>query len=363
MKELIAIFQMLALLLQSVTSLGYQQEDIIIHNYRQKVYLLEARIQSGAEIKSALAQDSVFGFETIGQMGRRTQAAAAVNGMFFDDLGSPAGLLCENGHWIRLTDIGTPALVIEDKPSIQEVQVKAFWRTGERSAEIFAYNIGAFPGQTNVFTREYGNTNRVFRPQVSYRIENNVVTARYLVEEPVEIGKDLLFTYLLPEDTNPEVLDWQQLPMEIPIYEIGQEIWLDFQVTNQAGVKINPKNVYQTGGWLIQAGQINARSYETFIGYTTSLQPRTAVGLDQQGNLFFLVADGRQKQIAEGLSGQWLAEVMSQFELTNAAYLDGGASSAMWLKNGLVNTPAYFNKIDGKEIAHTILLNRIWLQP
>ena len=358
MKEVSAIFQLLAFLLQAVTALGYQQADITVHHYRQQIYLLEADLKNGAGVSGALAQDSVFGFEPLGTLARHHQAKAAVNGMFFDDLGSPAGLLCEAGRWIRLSDIGTPCLIIDQTPSIQNITVKAFWQSGQAGGQIYSYNNGAFHGLVNVFTADYGETNRVFRPQATYRLTGGKITERFLTTEPVRIGEDFLLTYLLPEDTAIEDMSWQRLPAFVPVFEVGEEIAVRIQTVDAAGREIFPQSVYQTGGWLVKDEKIIAKPQEEFIGYTTSLQPRTAVGINRKGNLIFIVADGRQKGIAEGLTGQWLAELLTEYEVTEAAYLDGGASSMMWLENGLVSRPAYPDLLDGKALAHAILLNR-----
>lgn len=358
MKEVMAIFQVIAVLLEAVTALGYDQENIKIHNYQQKIYMVEASLEKGAVLSSSLAQDSVFGFESLGHMAKKHQAVLGVNGMFFDDLGSPAGLLCEGGRWIRMNDIGTPSLVIDREASIQDIKVRAFWRTTNRSGEIFSLNIGAYPGYTNVFTREYGSSNRVFRPQVTYQIEEGKVAARYLIDEPVEIGRGYVVTYLLGDDIDMASSSWQSLPEEIPVFEIGQDLAIEFQVLDQEGREIQPQNVYQCGGGLIRKQEIQAKEMEQFIGYTTSLQPRTAVGINKKGNIMFFIVDGRQKGIAEGLTGQWLAEFISQYDITDAGYLDGGASSMLWMQGGLVNQVSYPNMIEGKEIAHAILLNR-----
>ena len=358
MKEISTILQWIAFLLQAVTALGCQQADITVHHYRQQIYLLEADMAKGAEIRSGLAQDSVFGFERLGVLAQRHQAKAAVNGMFFDDLGSPAGLLCEGGRWIRISDIGTPCLVIDQKPSIQEITVKAFWQAGLIGGQIYSYNTGAYEGLVNVFTADYGGTNRVFRPQVTYRVAGDKITGRYITAEPVAIDDGILVTYLLPEDTETTELNWQRLPAGIPVFNPGEEMVIRVQATDSAGREIFPCHVCQTGGWLVKAGEVVAREREDFIGYTTSLQPRTAVGINQKGNVIFLVAGGRQKGVAEGLTGKWLAEVLTGYQATEAAYLDGGASSMLWLENGLVGYPAYPDILNGKAIAHAILLSR-----
>lgn len=375
MKEIIVIFQMLATLLQSVSALGFSQEDVLIHNYNQKMYIVEVDMSKNIELKSFLARNSVFGFENLGDIITKNQGIIGVNGMFFDGLGSPAGMLCENGEWIRINDIQTPSLIVTERINpkyladdvsadnygqvmIDRIKVHAFWQSEADTGEINVFNIGAFPNKTNVFTKAYGSTNRVFRPNVSYRVMGNIVTHRYLTDEPIQIQEGYLITYLLPDNTDVTQINWANLPANIPYFQVGDTLEIKFETKNQRGDIIHPIKVCQGGGWLIHDNKIVAKPYEAFIGFTTSLQPRTAVGINKKGNLMFFVVDGRQKNIAEGLTGKWLAEVMQEYGMVEAMYLDGGASTMLWLKDGLVNQPAYPDKVNGKEISHAFLMKR-----
>lgn len=359
MKEVVAIFQMISLLLQMVQSLGYQQIETKIYNYNQKIYVLEADTKSGADVSSMLAGESVFGFAHLNVMAKEKNALATVNGMFFDDLGSPAGLLCEAGEWIRISDIGTPSLVIADgEATIQDIQVTASWQSKEKNGPIYAYNNGAYHGIANVFTAFYGLSNRVFRPQVTYHIVGNKVKKREMSEVPISIGEGYLLTYLLPEGGKLADYHWENLPNGIPHYQVGDTVEIKVEARDENGSIIQPNCVYQTGGWLVKEGQSRASDYEEFIGYTTSLQPRTAVAINSQGKLCFLVVDGRQKGIAEGLTGKWLADFLAEKKMKSAAYLDGGASSMLYLGGRLINQPAFPDVLNGKEIAHAILIKR-----
>ena len=80
-------------------------------------------------------------------------------------------------------------------------------------------------------------------------------------------------------------------------------------------------------GGLVQDGKVLPKPNEI-------RHPRTAVGLD--GNrLTFVVVDGRQPGVSEGMSERELAELMSEYGCRDALNLDGGGSSIM-LTNGLV---------------------------
>jgi uncharacterized protein YigE (DUF2233 family) len=79
--------------------------------------------------------------------------------------------------------------------------------------------------------------------------------------------------------------------------------------------------------------------------FTRSPHPRTAVGVNKEGTLLYLVvADGRR----EGIPGLTLPELASFMRETlsvcSAMNVDGGGSSAMWVKDNIVNVPS-----DGSE--------------
>ncbi len=56
-------------------------------------------------------------------------------------------------------------------------------------------------------------------------------------------------------------------------------------------------------------------------------EPRTAVGIKEDGDVFFVVIDGRQEPYSSGISMPDLAQLMSDLGAVNALNLDGGGSS------------------------------------
>jgi exopolysaccharide biosynthesis protein len=75
--------------------------------------------------------------------------------------------------------------------------------------------------------------------------------------------------------------------------------------------------------------------------FTRSPHPRTAVGLSRDRNtLYFVVADGRRT----GVPGVTLAQLGSfmadRLNVCSAMNFDGGGSSAMWIRDRIVNRPA-----------------------
>lgn len=74
--------------------------------------------------------------------------------------------------------------------------------------------------------------------------------------------------------------------------------------------------------------------------FTLAPHPRTAVGLTRdRRTLLLLVADGRREGVP-GLTLPELAERMVEAGACTALNLDGGGSSALWLRDRIVNRPS-----------------------
>lgn len=83
------------------------------------------------------------------------------------------------------------------------------------------------------------------------------------------------------------------------------------------------------------------RDDRTFV---TNRHNRTALGIRPDGTTLLLVADGRFKHNAEGLSLPELERIMLWLGCSDAINIDGGGSSTMYVKgrpdNGVVNYPS-----------------------
>jgi exopolysaccharide biosynthesis protein len=69
-------------------------------------------------------------------------------------------------------------------------------------------------------------------------------------------------------------------------------------------------------------------------------QPRTMVGIDQQGRLLMATVDGREPGTSEGFTLEEAAQFMRSLGAVQAMNLDGGGSTAMAVNGKLVNTPS-----------------------
>ena len=75
--------------------------------------------------------------------------------------------------------------------------------------------------------------------------------------------------------------------------------------------------------------------------------PRTAVGKDNEGNVYYVVIDGRFPGQGDGASIYETAYICKMLGMTDAINLDGGGSSALWADvTGVLNHPRDNRKFD-----------------
>ncbi|MCW2725059.1 MAG: copper amine oxidase-like protein [Frankiales bacterium] len=69
-------------------------------------------------------------------------------------------------------------------------------------------------------------------------------------------------------------------------------------------------------------------------------QPRTALGVTEDGKMLLVVVDGRQAGYSAGMTLQELADLMTSLGARDAINLDGGGSTAIWVNGTLASRPS-----------------------
>ena len=109
------------------------------------------------------------------------------------------------------------------------------------------------------------------------------------------------------------------------------------EVTAQELLDAGAVQVLSFGPALIEDGQIAITTDEE-VGRAMASNPRTAVGIIDEGHYVFVVSDGRTDE-SEGLSLYELAQFMQGLGVTTAYNLDGGGSSTMVFNGTVINNP------------------------
>jgi len=125
--------------------------------------------------------------------------------------------------------------------------------------------------------------------------------------------------------------------------------------------KMPDSNVMTTGPMLIYRGEVLPQRMD--LRFVYGRHNRTSIGLKQDGTIVLVVADGRHRRQSEGLSLPELTRIMRWLGCRDAANLDGGGSSCMYVKGrgeeGVVNHPSDNGRFDARgqrRVANAIMV-------
>lgn len=301
----------------------------VINGNKQEIDLLEIDPRSEKiEMKPVLSFDSVFGFQKLSEMAAHSKAYAATNAGFFFEYGQPSGMVMIDGKLITKSSGRFPVFVVsEGKAYIKQLETKLWIKY--RNKKYFVDNINTVgkPGGTVLYTVEYGDTNRADIPNTTITVQNNRI---------VKVGG---------------YRGTARIPVEGSLLTLYESIASDFKGINFAegeqiefGYEPDPgKNAqaYECGSWIVRDGRVVIGERDEWVGVMTNNDPRTAVGILGDGRVLIITVDGRQPGYSAGLKGKELGDLLVDYGVTDAAMLDGGASTEMIVDEKIVNRPSF----------------------
>ncbi len=330
---------------------SYIHRSETINGLAQEINILEIRLgDPRVQIKPVLSHDLIYGYELLSEMAGRKGAYAAVNGGFFRDFGLPSGMVVIDGELYSAATGNYPVFIIRDgKAELKEVKSELLILYGDvasvdnkDSGEIIADNIN-LPGsgkQTVIYTPVYGRNNRADRRNITVTVEDGVVTRIADYEREAEIPQNgMLVTFFNTA---------KYAGIELPI-KVGDAVRVSHSPDMTGNVQ-----AYECGCWLVKDGVSVVGESDPWVGVLTNHDPRTAVGIKEDGAVILLTVDGRQPGYRIGFTGQELADYLISCGAVDAAMLDGGASTEMLVKGRLVSRPSY--KGEEREVAGGILV-------
>jgi len=114
----------------------------------------------------------------------------------------------------------------------------------------------------------------------------------------------------------------------LAMYENGNwEVFKSNELTADEYLADGAVDVFSFGPYLIKDGEINPFVDESTKGKTD--QPRCAIGMIEPGHYYAVLAEGRIKNEATGVSVPWLADHMLSKGCETAFNLDGGQTAVM----------------------------------
>lgn len=300
-----------------------------INGNPQEINLLQIDVSKpGVKVMPMLSFDLVYGFENLSVMTSRKSAYAAVNGGFFHEYGLPSGMVVVDGHLITASTGRYPVFTVSGgKASLGEIQSRLWLDYGGGRLRIDRLNSPVKDGEAAVFTPDYGGSNRADSENLTAVVRNGVVTGVGIYQGSVVIPEDgMLVTFIKHEYGNPDDLPIKKGDAVELIHEPG--LAPDLQA-------------YECGNWLVKDSKPVVKEKDEWVGIMTNRDPRTAVGIKQDGTVVLFTVDGRQPGYSAGFTGKELAEYLIGLGIANAAMLDGGASTEMIVEGKMVNRPSF----------------------
>ena len=142
---------------------------------------------------------------------------------------------------------------------------------------------------------------------------------------------------------------------DLVIYADGSfEIIREDEITAQELLEAGAMQVFSFGPGLVENGELTVSSSEE-VDRAKASNPRTAIGIIEEGHYVFVVSDGRT-DASEGLTLYQLAEFMQSLGVRTAYNLDGGGSSTMVYSGEVVNQPTSGHGIDERAVTDIIFI-------
>ena len=184
-------------------------------------------------------------------------------------------------------------------------------------------------------------------PSVYFRIGKNVYghthpTEVYRVDGVVGFkdkkGKKMVIDFSDTLSYETVAKKWHTVMASGPMLMKNGKITVPVLMGNAAdGDNVKAMKEEQKTGSKIRTHYSSAQFYD-------KRHPRAAVGTDDEGNIYYVVIDGRFKGQGDGASIYETAYICKMLGMTEAINLDGGGSTTLWSETtGVINHP-YDNK-------------------
>lgn len=306
----------------------YKRVSSDLNGHKQEIFTLEFDpLDKRIEFKPVLAFNNVFGFEKISDICKRTGAYAAINGGFFYEYGDPVGMVAIDGNVFMASTGYDPVLVIDNNgASFKRITTKLSFSINSGKTGINKLNRSGLDGNIVLYTSDYGSTNRAKIKNTSIRVENNTVISIIKDTMEVPLKKNSYLISFFGKNTS--------LPNELGI-KVGDKINIEIKPQFEGKYQ-----AYECGSMLVKDGISVVPDSDRWAGTLKNRDPRTAIGIKENGKLVLIVVDGRQPGYSSGVTGEELTDYLIQIGIKDAAMLDGGATSQIFVDGNLKNKPS-----------------------
>lgn len=299
-----------------------------------------------ARLRMVHAMDEAVGLETTSSMAARYGALAAINSGYFRTTGTyrgdSVGIDVLDGKILSESNNNRAAVGLIEMNGTQQVifgHVKFAGRivVGRGlNHEINGLNRPRADNDLIIFTPQFHRTTLTDPTGLEIVVRKDRV---------VQI-RDMNGSSVIPADgfvvsASGSAREWalKNLRVKTPL---RLEMNLSPVEADQADQWKQATSIIGGGPQLIKDGRVDITKAAEKIApaFVNDGHPRTAIAKLKSGQLLLVTVDGRQPGESIGMSLTMLADLLLEFDAVEAINLDGGGSTAMVIKNKLVNKPS-----------------------
>jgi len=318
------------------------------------IHILRFNPGAATTVAAELAGGTIYGADankgraTVSDLVKRKSAIAAINGDYFPFTGDPLGLMIHEGKLFSLP------YQVHSNPLV--TRPAFFWKGSQTGfAGKFTFSgtasIGeGAPIQIDGFNQECGANQIALETPVAALAQAKAPNLHVVVKltrftgGPNGEGEGEV-RGMFSDQTNVPVPEGNIVLVAngnrvaaLATARPGSHVRFRWSVGN---FPFTPDEAIGGGPFLVREGKVAVDAKEEGFDqtFTEKHHPRTAIGRRANGELWFVVVDGRQK-MSDGMSLPQLGQWFLDHGCTDAMNLDGGGSSAINIFGQLVNRPS-----------------------
>ncbi len=297
---------------------------------RRQQFTLE--YQPGGSVQPlVLYGDTIYGKSTVEQVVQYAQeqgyhVLAAVNAdFFFTGSGVPTGMTIQDGRLVTSDGSWNAVGFFEDGTAIVDTPKLSLTLTTEDGTEYPIYALNNVRTAAGIY---------LYTPDFDYCTRTTAAGTEVLLEArgDLRLGKTTKATVLSVSDTKNTEMEEGQMVLSLtanntPGLDLGAILSEGDTITLRAETADDRWNdvVWSTGG-----GNMLLRDGAVTADVTTSgREPRTLLGVREDGSVVVVECDGRQSAVSAGLTLSEAAQLMLSYGCVQAVNLDGGGSSVL----------------------------------
>ena len=304
---------------------------------------INTNVNPNLKIKPQIAGQTLNTKTTVRNIANKENAIIAVNGGFFKpQTGVPLGALVIDGKVLtgpiyNRVGIGFFETSEGTNFAMDKVGLDITAYTSSNTLKIDNINQPRMSqAYTLLYTSEWGNMSPMpTKDGYNMLIQNNKITK--ISANPIPIGENEFVISSSKE--------------KISAFAKEKDVKLIQNITGQLK---NADHIIAAGPYLVKNSEVfvdvKTQKFQAIAGKN----PRSAIGYTNEGNLVIVTVDGRE-QASVGMTLNELAYLMKSLGCKDAMNFDGGSSSALYVKNRIVNDA--LNK-EGALVSNSLIIKQ-----